>query len=383
MTETIEGSGYPLAFLVSPGPRPSLLGAGKGRVTYITEARLLGGHQKEAIVHEGAGGMCWRMTSDEGAHLGGKDISPFPLGFFNAGIQGDIIGRMVALGAQRDIPIDDIRLFVQNYYWLTGSFIRGTGEGFADPPLIRLSSNQTVLETLLFDAIAASPAVDALARALSCTFALYVNGHRQSVSGMPPSAAPDAPDPFITYAMPPSPHPQTPAHDPIGKTGHVEQGAPVPAAASVDGRLLRKISGLGQMRNDCVEVDSWLENMTGFAHFAFRTDERANGIAGPSGLANLSAGIAFCFMTQLARYISNMKLAISGVRLVQYSPFEVTVDGKGIAGPVDTHLFLNGRADTETHETLLRVAARTCYLHAALAASVPPMVEFNMSEDVH
>lgn len=374
MTETIEGSGYPLAFLVKPGPRPSLLGAGRGRVTYVTEARLLGGHQKEAIVHEAEGGMCWRLTSDEGAHLGGKDVSPFPLGFFNSGLQGDIIGRMAALGAERGIPVETLSMFLQNYYWLTGSFVKGTGEGFADPPLVRLHPDHAGLTALLNEAVAASPAVDALSRSLSCTFALYVNGRRETISGMPASTAPDAPDPFITYAKPPEPHPQTPQRDPIGKTGEVEEGKPVPASSSVDGRLMRKISGQGTLRDGCVETDSWLENMPGFAHFAFRNDERGDGMEGPSGLASLSAGIAFCYMTQLARYISNMKLDIGGVRLVQYSPFEVTQDGKGIAGPVDTHLFLNGRADTATHEMLLKVAARTCYLHATLAASVPPDV---------
>ncbi len=47
-------------------------------------------------------------------------------------------------------------------------------------------------------------------------------------------------------------------------------------------------------------------------------------------------------MTQLSRYIENMKLAIRGVRLVQFTPF--CGGRKAVAEPIDTHLFLNGEA---------------------------------------
>ena len=84
-------------------------------------------------------------------------------------------------------------------------------------------------------------------------------------------------------------------------------------------------------------------------------------------------------MTQLSRYIENMKFPISGVRIVQYTPYAITgspADGSwtGSALPVDTHLYLNGEADQETHERLMRIAAETCYLHATLATPLEPMV---------
>jgi hypothetical protein len=68
-------------------------------------------------------------------------------------------------------------------------------------------------------------------------------------------------------------------------------------------------------------------------------------------------------MTQLSRYIDNMKMNIRAVRLVQFNPYRA--GSAAVAEPVDTHLFLDGEAPEETHLQLLTIAARTCYLHAA------------------
>ena len=64
-----------------------------------------------------------------------------------------------------------------------------------------------------------------------------------------------------------------------------------------------------------------------------------------------------------------MKLAVGSVRLVQFSPFQA-----GAAEGFDTHLFLNGEAVDEVQNNLLTIAARTCYLHATMAAALPPVV---------
>ena len=113
--------------------------------------------------------------------------------------------------------------------------------------------------------------------------------------------------------------------------------------------------------------------MPGVTHFTLQSSWAAKNRTAPSALALLSAAVSFCYLTQLSRYIHHLKLDISGMRIVQYSPY--SSDGKvGRAGPVDTHLFLNGRADEETHGRLMRIAARTCYLHATLAVALPPVL---------
>ena len=98
----------------------------------------MAGHQKEAVVTEGAEGSAWRLTSDEGLHLQGTDLAPFPLGFFNAGMQADLYGRIRALAADARIALDAVAIRVVNHYWLTGSFIHGTGEGHAEAPDIEV-----------------------------------------------------------------------------------------------------------------------------------------------------------------------------------------------------------------------------------------------------
>jgi uncharacterized OsmC-like protein len=79
-----------------------------------------------------------------------------------------------------------------------------------------------------------------------------------------------------------------------------------------------------------------------------------------------------------------MKFDIGGVRLVQYCPFASTADGArllGAAEPADTHLFLNGHESEETYERLMHIAARTCYLHATLAAVLEPRLSIELNGD--
>ena len=191
MTDTIDHHGDPLAFRLRQGRGQSPL-LGSGRDVIAVEARQLAGHQKEAVVTQGADGSAWRLTSDEGRHLRGTDLAPFPLGFFNAGTQGDLYGRIQILAAARNIALDHVEIRVANHYWLTGSFIHGTGEGHAEAPDIDVraqsgASTETI-ETLIAAAMNASPAIAFLRTPLAGnTFALYINGRRRKVEGGSPT----------------------------------------------------------------------------------------------------------------------------------------------------------------------------------------------------
>lgn len=390
-TDSIGGCGYPLGFAVHAGSdRPAVLGVGGGSSIYTVEARKFsgGGHQKEAVVSEGADGAVWRLSSDEGRHLKGTDLAPFPLGFFNAGLHADLAGRIVALARERSIEIGRLGIDLRNSYWMTGSFFKGDGEGFAEPAIADVSLESAAVSDavaeLVADAALASPALAAMRTALTNTFAIYVNGRRREVRTMVASTAPDAADPYVTYAEPPSPAGET-LPDLITKTGTEQEGDVAPAPAGTTSRIIRIIKGLSSLvdAGGATETETWLE-LPGMSHFALKSDENRDRAGAPSGLALLSAGIVFCFMTQLDRYIEHMKFNISGVRIVQTSPYSTALrDGRlvGAAAPVDTHLFLNGQEDDETYETLMRIAARTCYLHATLAAALEPEVRVTLNGD--
>lgn len=375
LSDTIDMNGDPLAFKLRQGIcRSSPLLAG-GRDVIKVEARQMAGHQKEAVVTEGADGNAWRLSSDEGKHLRGTDLAPFPLGFFNAGMQSDLYGRIRTLAAARAIALDDVEIRATNHYWLTGSFIHGTGEGHAEAPDINVhvqsGASTEMIEALVAAAMEASPAIAFLRTSLaSNTFALYINGRRRQVDGIANSSSADAGDPYRTYAHAPRPLDVSARRDLIEKTGRVEAGTPQLAGATVTNKLIRDIIGEGKSLGHAgmYAVDTWL-GLPGTSHFRLISDEAGTNAA-PCGLALLSAGIAFCYMTQLARYIENMKMNIRNVRLVQHSPY--TAAPEATVEPIDTHLFLNGEAPDETHQQLLTIAARTCYLHAAAKTPTEP-----------
>jgi len=374
LTDTIDKHGDPLAFKLRQG-NPSPLAQG-GRDVIKVEARQMALHQKEAVISDGAAACAWRVTSDEGKHLKGTDLAPFPLGFFNAGIHVDLAQQVKRLAAERGITVNGVSLSVVNHYWLTGSFIHGTGEGHAETPDIdvRIDSpaDPNEIVSLVKAAMDASPAIAFLRTALTTnSFALTINGRRRTVEGAVNSTAPDAGDPYRTYRSAPRPLDANGRADLIVKTGVSEDGQSAPAQATIQGKQLRDIFGEGRLHGDSlVDVDTWL-GMPGASHFRILGDAAGAGAA-PSGLALFAAGIAFCYMTQLARYIESMKLAINGVRLVQFMPFASST--KAVAEPIDTHLFLNGAAPDETHLKLLTVAARTCYLHAASKTPTDPIL---------
>lgn len=382
-TDSIESSGYPLGFMVAKGTaRPGVLGTGIARDVFKVEARQFGGHQKEAVVHEGAHGSRWRMVSDEGRHISGTDLAPFPLGFYNAALHGDLGGRIVKLAPDFGVAIDNLALDVQTAYSLTGSFTRGDATGYAEPAdiTVRIDSGAdagTVRE-LVDAAVAASPALATMHTALVNTFAIYVNGRRREVTTLAGSPADDAADPYRTYSRPPSPLAGAATLDRlIHKTGEVREGEITPAASSTTTRILRTIAGTSTLiePGGVFEIDTVL-GLPGMSHFSLKCDERPDGDQAPSALALLSASIVFCYMTQISRYIHHMKLDIRGARVVQYMPFAIGngQGPRGIAEPVDTHLFLSGGEDDETHEELMMIAARTCYLHATLIAALEPKV---------
>lgn len=371
--------GRPLAFRCREGAGLSGLRTGQeGADTITVEARQMRGHQKEALVTEGRSGAAWRLPSDEGVHLNGTDLAPFPLGFFNAGLQGDLFQRIRQVFHEQDQTSPDLRIELVNQYWLAGSFALGTGKGHAEPTEIRIrvesEAPASAVAARVKKALDQSPAIDLLRTPIENTFALYINGRRRPVTGIPGSQASDVADPFLGDRAAPLPVGEPAPDDLIAKPDRREATYPGAMPTGTPLRRIRKVHGRGRLAadSDLASIESWLE-LPSASPFLFRSATGTHSNA-PSGLALLSAGIACCYMTQLARYIDTMKMAVNGVRLVQRSPYAITA-GRGRALPVDTHLFLDGDAPKQNHLRLLQIAAQTCYLHASAAAQMEPVID--------
>jgi hypothetical protein len=345
-----------------PAAFPVEAAAARARGLVTVEAAITGGHQKEALVHPPAPGPVWRLASDEGAYLRGTDLAPAPLMYWAAGVHADFLHRLAAAAREANVALTRLGLTIEHRYRVSGSFAQGGARGEAFAPVFELDCEPAAVQSLVDAAAGHSPLVAAMRTPLANTFALYVNGRRRALAGIPPSPAADVADPFLAHAAAPIPL-RRPAPAVIGKT-------PLDPTAKIE-TMPTSTGGL----EFASRVEGGLDRATGLDHcavvfpripastFTFASDP--TGERAPTGLAYAWAGVAFCYLTQLSRYIETRKLGVTGVRLVQRGP---------AAGPVDTHLFLNGGADDATMADLLALGARTCYLHATLGAALAPVI---------
>jgi len=100
----------------------------------------------------------------------------------------------------------------------------------------------------------------------------------------------------------------------------------------------------------------------------------------PPPLAYLSAGVGFCYMTQLGRYAHITKQDLESMRIVQENLF--TVEGSAAdwsrfakALPVNTHVFLDTGEPGEVAQKTVSMGERTCFLHAAMRSRHPSVIK--------
>lgn len=377
ITDSIDGLGYPICFKTKQGKlRPGALGLGDSKDLFITQARAMGGHQKEAVVTEGQQGSSWRMVSDEGPALKGTDLAPFPLGYMSAGLQADLLHRISQLASTQGIDIRGLACNLENDYMFEGSFFKGTGQGFAYRPRFQLRINSQAPSNqvlrLVQQAVAASPLLASWASPLHNTFALYANGRNVTLRDLAPSPT-MTDDPFKTWSQAPTPLEGADVLDHVvSKTQPVEVKNPTQHSGWEVGRVDIPIHGRCESINGIGRSVTWANRLGGSA-FAIQSDDRLSGDQAPCALAHAYAGIAFCFMTQLLRYVEHHHMKVRALRLVQLSPSRIA-SGVAQALPLATHVFVHTKESDEVMERLVQMSARTCYLHAALSGALPPEV---------
>lgn len=377
---SIQSSTHPPVFPVgSPVTVPGPVTAAD-TLALRTSARVLEGMQKEAIVSGGPQASAWRMVCDEGPYLNGTDLAPFPLAFFTAGLAACYLAAIRAALAQRGLAPRSIELTQDNRYTMTGSALQGTMTGGALPVELRLridaDADAPALSAAVTAAIADSPATALLRAALASEFALTLNDERVATGRVPQfeGIADAPPDGFDTAAPAAS---ADFAPDIIARLESaqsvpgVEGGAGTSLAAEQNRTL--HVHGTGRVRPDgLAEIRTQLLKPIGSV-FRFLADDSGTGRA-PSGLAYLSAGIAFCYLTQLGRYAHIVKRPLTDYRIVQDTRFPRPGSG-GAADPVRTHVFLKTAEGLDYARTLVDMGEQTCFLHAACRASVEQKLE--------
>jgi len=102
----------------------------------------------------------------------------------------------------------------------------------------------------------------------------------------------------------------------------------------------------------------------------FVVDDRdGDGAIAPDPASYFAIGVAFCFMTQIGRFAHMAKHPLHAYRVVQDMHFTPGgASGRtgrgGTADPVESHVFMDSDCDDATARDIMRVAERTCFLHA-------------------
>lgn len=342
-------------------------------------ARSLSVMQKEAIVVAARSGRAWRLASDEGPYLDGFDAAPCPLSFLTTGMVASYMHEILALARQRSVDIRDLVLVQDNYYTMEGSALRGTMTGGALPVdlEVRIDSDadDARLNELLLHAVHASPLNGLMRGVHTSLFSLTKNGEAIDAGDVakidgPAEEDPDDRFPLITYD----------ADD--GNLLSVRRLEAVEAQEGVAGgagsSLKASQSRQLHLRATCRQRDDGIKEITQelfsplgstFRFLSDESEEFGGTGAAPDAVSYMSAGIAFCFMTQLGRYAKIMKKNLDQYKVIQDTHFSPGGASGGTGNPghadaVETHVYLDTSEDDAFAQQALQMGEQTCFLHA-------------------
>ncbi len=358
--------------------------------------RSLSVMQKEALVASSLTGAVWRLASDEGAYLAGLDEGPCPLSFLTTGMVASYMDEILALAKLRGIAIRDIKLIQDNYYTMKGSALKGTMTGGArDIDLeaqIDSDADAETLRTLVLDAVAASPLNGLMRGSKESLFTLCHNGKEIPLGKALPIGSPALPDPGDTFDK------AEPAASDwsnlIVRNGMTPKTVELVTLAGdslkdEQDRVLH-VRGICTLRPDGIKhIEQQLFNPHGSIFHYLCEEGPQNGGQGraPDAASYISAGIGFCFLTQLGRYAKIAKKNLGDYRIIQDMHFSLggASGGTGKPGesdPVETHLYLGSGEDDDFARAALDMSEQTCFLHAFCKADLKAKVRITKQNAV-
>jgi uncharacterized OsmC-like protein len=376
-TTPLERSPYPLAFVAAGGhdlPEP---GQQPLEVAFRCEVMGLGGYQKEGLVEDLATGRTWRLACDEGTYLHGADMAPAPLMHWGAGLHADLTTRIARATLDSGLPLGALEVTVTQGFGAKGSLVRGEAQaqvyGLSCSVRIETDAEDAIVNKLVATAVGSSPAFAAMRNAIPGVFALYTNGRRTPVEGVPQSTQPPQADPFLRHATRPEPEDPSDDTSDLLTRRMIDSNWTLELPDDQDDAVQWRIHASGHYDPGTGLVFSEVGfpgggGASAWTFFSDDTNRRA-----PHPLAYFSIGTAFCYHTQLARYAHIRRLPVEAPRLTQTTRFAIT-GTTATADPVDTQVFINGTVDPGQSHSLLNAAANICYAHRALSLPVDPAV---------
>jgi organic hydroperoxide reductase OsmC/OhrA len=342
-----------------------------------TWVRALSGFQKEALVVSARSGLMWRLVSDEGAYLSGHDEAPCPLSFLTVGMISSYMNEIQAMAAKDGVSLRKLRLTQNNYYTMKGSMRKRTMEGGALPVELEVEVecdlDDAALNQLVMNAVHASPLNGLMRGVLPSLFTLTRNGTQIETGQATALEADVVDDPSGETPQPDVSHLALITRDGMSPRKEVSKGTAAAASSLSDDqdRTLNP-AAICTLREDGIkEIEQHLYSPHG-SIFRFLSEEAP--IAGgqgraPDAVSFISAGIAFCFMTQFGRMASMEKLDLSHYSIVQDTHFSLGgasggTGQSGTADPVETHVHLQTSESEDVAKDMLDVSERTCFLHA-------------------
>jgi len=359
-----------------------------------TWVRSLSVFQKEALVASSRTGLVWRLSSDEGPYLDGHDEASCPLSFLTVGMVASYMNEITALAKQQDVAIHQLRLVQDNYYTMEGSMRKRTMVGGALPIELTVEIDcdleNGALNSFLLNAISASPINGLMRGKLDSLFALSKNGQELELGKAKPLAwdlYPDPGDHFGLCEAKPSSLDEF-LVEPQGTTPKKEVSGGTSAAGSSladeQSRTLN-IGGVCTLREDGIKEITQMQYSPHGTSFKLLSEEApVNGGQGRAPDANtyISAGVAFCFMTQFGRFVKMLDLDLEEYRVVQDSHFSLggASGGTGKAGeadPLETHVYLKTSESDDVAREMLDISEQTCFLHAFCRTDMKTKLRIN------
>ncbi len=375
-------SGLPIVYQIDPSEALEPDGIEGSAVAVRTAVRSLTVMQKEAVVARSGTGVAWRLASDEGPYLQGHDFAPAPLAYLATGFATDLlvsIERSLTSAGVATPPV----VILDNRFTMEGSLPRGTMVGGALPPEItvhvngadRSATTGAVLSGVMASAIAGLAHVP-----LTSLFSLTSHGDRVPVGRVAPLDEPP-PSAHLRPARFPTPM-STPPEPLVIKAWDVGEH-PADAGSSLRSEQRRELHLRAEAHRlaDGLAAIAVAVNRPSGSTFRFLSDEPAGhggASRAPDSLTYLSAGIGFCFMTQIGRYAKILRRDLGDYHIIQDTGFSYGDPSAeppvgGMAAAPRTHVYLA----PDQHEFAahaLDMSEQTCFVHALCRSELRPRV---------